>query len=271
MKFDPDWERRVATALCELEAERIEAAIDDADPEALARWAGLGVEEAKVALNSLPKASEEAFVVALDAAIAELRPVEPMNGKNVTALLASPKGAKKKSKKPWEFMGAGLVAASLTLALWPSPSQHGPVVVRLDPLALGETAFKSSAPASGPIVWRPGTRFHVRLVPDAADRAVTAWAYLRTGELVRPLPVRVDWEDDGLHVRGTVGRELDVPLGAHSLVVVAGRPGNPPRPSSDWNPSASTVEGQPAFWFSVTALPPFELPPDPDRRPRTEP
>lgn len=136
----------------------------------------------------------------------------------------------------WWAAAAALAAAALLVAVWPEGER--PPLPAYEVHLGGEVRLERApgAAAAGERSWRearifaPGNRLELVLRPEQAIAGpVEARTYRQEGSSLRPWPLPVEHPAGGaVRVAGTVGREIDLPAGESTLVVVLGRPGTLP-------------------------------------------
>jgi len=136
----------------------------------------------------------------------------------------------------WWAAAAALAAAALLIVVWPA-GERLPLPGYEVHLA-GEVQAERSrgAAAAGEPSWQearvfaPGNRLELVLRPEQAVAGrLEVRTYRQVGASLLPWPLPVDGPHDGaVRIAGTVGREIDLPAGEITLVVVLGRPGELP-------------------------------------------
>lgn len=140
-----------------------------------------------------------------------------------------------RSRARWWGAAAALAAAALLVAIWP---EGEPSPLPGYEFVLEGEVRPDRAPAEPgderswrePRVFAAGNRFELVLRPDqAVEGEVEAGTYRQQGDALLPWPLPVETTEAGtVRIAGTVGREIELPAGETTLVVVLGRRGDLP-------------------------------------------
>lgn len=183
------------------------------------------------------------------------RPDERLRGDGLAGLRVpdepAPRGAAPAERAAWTLpressrsrpslwaAAAALAAAVLAVVLWPEAGRaplpgyqavlEGALRVERGPgdPGVSEPAWPEAT------AFAPGNRFELVLRPETAvEGAVEVRTFRQEGDSLVPWPLPAETPEGGaVRIAGTVGREVELPSGESTLVVVIGRRGDLPSP-----------------------------------------
>lgn len=169
------------------------------------------------------------------------------------------------------WLGAAALAAAIALLLWPRPAPLPDYELQV--LGAGRaTRAADDDPADVPVLIA-GRPLSLRLQPQTATTDVTARAYLRRGDELRPLSAATLTVDEAgvLALDGILGADLRLSSGVHRLVLAAARPGALPSRRRLQDRAEGTARGR--GWVAVERRIEVREPPSADeaRPPAREP
>jgi hypothetical protein len=136
----------------------------------------------------------------------------------------------------WSLLPASLAAAAAVIVLWSArPAPLPGYMLRLEGATSAQRGASPGAEAGTPATFVEGNRLELVLTPETDTAgAIEARVLLLAGGAVRPLPAPPleQSPQGGVRLRGTVGRDVELPPGDSLLLVAVGRPGALPGPEA---------------------------------------